>query len=119
MSGDLTESERWLREAAGKSDISTTALGIARLELGKTLDLRLQRYAAIEQYRRVLQTQDVLGLHQEADRWIRKPYNAAAMRQDNIGGGLITLGITPEVTHSNLYVVSAIADNSSRTVGAN
>jgi len=95
IAGDLVESERSLREAASVPNISARSLGIARLELGKTLDLRGQRAAAIEQYRRVLQTQDLLGLHQDADKWIRKPYDRAAMRQDNTGGGVITVGLTP------------------------
>ena len=95
MTGDFAESERWLREAAENSNISTFALGIARLELGKTLDLQMQRGAALEQYRRVLQAQDLLGLHQDAERWIRKPFDRAAMRQDNAVGGVITLGLTP------------------------
>src|SRR5438477_108269 len=63
-----------------------------RTELGKTLDLEGQRGAAIEQYRRVLQNQDFLGLHQDATRWTRKPYDRAAMREDNAAGGVVTLG---------------------------
>jgi tetratricopeptide (TPR) repeat protein len=95
MAGDFAESERRLREATTMSAISTVSLAIARLELGKTLDLQGQRGAAVEQYRRVLQAQDLLGLHQDAERWIRKPFDLAAMRQDNAAGGVITLGLTP------------------------
>jgi tetratricopeptide (TPR) repeat protein len=95
MAGDFAGSERSLREAAEVSNISAVSLGIARLELGKTLDLRGQRSAAIEQYRRVLQAADLLGLHQDADRWIRKPFDRAAMRQDSAAGGVITVGLTP------------------------
>jgi tetratricopeptide (TPR) repeat protein len=97
MAGDLTESEKRLREATEVSTISTVSLAIARLELGKTLDLRGQRGAAIEQYRRVLQNQDFLGLHQDAQRWIRKPFDRAAMHLDNAAGGVITLGLSPNV----------------------
>ena len=92
--GDLAESERWLREAAGISNASAVSLGIARLELGKTLDMRLQRAPALEQYRRVLQAQDLLGLHRDAERWVRRPFDREAMRQDNAVGGVITIGLT-------------------------
>ncbi len=95
MAGDFAESERRLREATTTSAISAVSLAIARLELGKTLDLQGERGAAVEQYRRVLQAQDLLGLHQDAERWIRKPFDRAAMRQDNAAGGVITLGLTP------------------------
>jgi len=97
MAGDLAESERRLREAAETSTISPVSLAIARLELGKTLDLKGQRGAAVEQYRRVMQNQDFLGLHEDAQRWIRKPYDRAAMRQDNPAGGVVTLGLTPAI----------------------
>jgi len=95
LAGNLAESERSLREAVEVSNISPVSLGIARLELGKTLDLRGQRGAATEQYRRVLQATDILGLHQDAERWIRKPFDRAAMRQENGAGGVITVGLTP------------------------
>jgi tetratricopeptide (TPR) repeat protein len=95
IAGDFAESERRLREATATSTISGVSLAIARLELGKTLDLQGQRGAAVEQYRRVLQTQDVLGLHQDAERWIRKPFDRAAMRKDNAAGGVITVGLIP------------------------
>ena len=97
MAGDFAESERRLREASETSTISPVSLAIARLELGKTLDLEGQRGAAIEQYRRVLQNQDFLGLHQDAARWTRKPYDRAAMRNDNPAGGVVTLGLTPAI----------------------
>jgi tetratricopeptide (TPR) repeat protein len=95
MAGDFAESERRLREATTTSAISAVSLAIARLELGKTLDLQGERGAAVEQYRRVLQGQDLLGLHRDAERWIRKPFDRVAMRQDNAAGGVITLGLTP------------------------
>jgi hypothetical protein len=97
MAGDFAESERRLREASETSTISPVSLAIARLELGKTLDLEGQRGAAVEQYRRVLQNQDVLGIHQDASRWMRKPFDRAAMRQDNAAGGVVTLGLTPVI----------------------
>jgi len=95
MAGDFAESERRLREASETSTVSAVSLAIARLELGKTLDLEGQRGAAVEQYRRVLQNQDFLGLHQDASHWMRKPFDRAAMRQDNAAGGVVTLGLTP------------------------
>jgi len=91
MAGDFAESARRLREAAETSAIPDVSLAIARLELGKTLDLQGQRGAAVEQYRRVLQNQDFLGLHQDAERWIRRPFDRAAMLRDNAAGGVITL----------------------------
>jgi tetratricopeptide (TPR) repeat protein len=91
MNGDLAQSERWLREAAGLSTISSSSLSITRLELGKTLDLQGQRASAVEQYRRVLEGNDFLGLRQDAERWLRRPYDRAAMDKDNRGGGIVTL----------------------------
>jgi tetratricopeptide (TPR) repeat protein len=94
--GDLPESARRLREATEMATLSPVSLAIARLELGKTLDLQGQRGAATEQYRRVLQNQDLLGLHQDAQRWIHKPFDRAAMRHEIAAGGVITVGLPPE-----------------------
>jgi tetratricopeptide (TPR) repeat protein len=89
--GDLAQSERWLREAVRTPGISAPSLAIASLELGKTLDLERQRAGAIEQYRRVVAAADVLGTREDAKQWLERPYDRAAMNQDNRGGGLITL----------------------------
>jgi len=93
FAGDFPGSERHLREASETSSISPISLAIARLELGKTLDLRGQRSAAMEQYTRVLQNENLLDVHLDAARWLRKPYDLAAMRQDNAVGGVMTLGL--------------------------
>jgi tetratricopeptide (TPR) repeat protein len=89
--GNLSQSEQWLREAVGTPAISTSSLSIASLELGKTLDLLGQRAGATEQYRRVLAGDDVLGTREDAKQWLARPYDRMAMKQDNRGGGLITL----------------------------
>ena len=91
IAGDLSGSERWLREAVEGSANSAGARPVARVELGKTLDLRSQRERAIEQYRAALQAPDFLSLHEDAERLIKRPYDQNAMRQDTAAGGLITL----------------------------
>jgi tetratricopeptide (TPR) repeat protein len=91
MAGDFAQSERWLRDAAASPGISGPSLSITHLELGKTLDLQGKRASAAEQYRRVLESSDFLGIRQDAERWLRRPYDRAAMDRDNRGGGIITL----------------------------
>ena len=91
MIGNLSQSEQWLREAVGTPAISPSSLSIASLELGKTLDLLGQRAGATEQYRRVLAGDDVLGTREDAKQWLARPYDRIALKQDNRGGGLITL----------------------------
>ena len=89
--GNFSQSEQWLREAVGTPAISAASLSIASLELGKTLDVLGQRARAAEQYRRVLAGDDVLGTREDAKQWLARPYDRAAMKQDNRGGGLITV----------------------------
>ncbi len=89
--GDLPQSERWLRQAAGVPSIPTPSLAITSLERGKTLDLLGQRENAMAQYRQVMNVEDVLGTRDDAKRWLIRPFDRAAMKQDNRGGGLITL----------------------------
>ena len=89
--GNFSQSEQWLREAVGTPAISGSSLSIASLELGKTLDLLGRRAGATEQYRRVLAGDDVLGTREDAKQWLARPYDRTAMKQDNRGGGLITL----------------------------
>jgi hypothetical protein len=91
MTGDFAQSERWLHDAVASPGISAISLSLARLELGKTLDLQARRVSAVEQYRLVLQGNDFLGIRREAQQWLRRPYDRAAMSQDNIAGGLVTL----------------------------
>jgi tetratricopeptide (TPR) repeat protein len=91
MTGDFAQSERWLRDAVASPGISPMSLSLARLELGKTLDLQARRVSAVEQYRLVLQGNDFLGIQREAQQWLRRPYDRAAMSQDNNAGGLVTL----------------------------
>jgi tetratricopeptide (TPR) repeat protein len=89
--GDKQESERWLREAIQDSGASSGSRSVARVELGKTLDLEGQREGAVEQYRAALRAPDFLALHEDAERLIKKPYDQNALRQDNAAGGLVTL----------------------------
>jgi tetratricopeptide (TPR) repeat protein len=91
MAGDFSASEHWLRDAVEVSGTSPRLLAVACLEFGKTLDLLNQREGALSQYRHVLRLEDFLGLHQEAQRLIRRPFDAIAMRQDQGAGGLVTL----------------------------
>ena len=91
LAGDFAQSERWLRESAAIPGISQPSLFIARLELGKTLDLEGKPAGAIEQYRLVVDGNDSLGIRQDAEQWLRRPYDRADMDRDNRGGGIITL----------------------------
>jgi tetratricopeptide (TPR) repeat protein len=91
MAGDFNASERWLRNAVEAPGTSPRLLAVAYLEFGKTLDLLNRRDGALAQYRHVLQLEDFLGLHQEAESFIRKPFDVTAMRQDQGAGGLVTL----------------------------
>lgn len=91
MSGSLKDSERWLRESVGSTTVSPNARSVARLELGKTLDLQGQRDAAIQEYRSVLATPDLLGLHEDAARLVRKPYHHFAGHVENGASGAVTL----------------------------
>ena len=91
IAGDLAQSEQWLRESLAAPALSSPSRSIASLELGKTLDLEGQRAGAIEQYRRVLAGDDVLGTRQDAKQLLQRPYDRAAMNQDSRAGGLITL----------------------------
>jgi tetratricopeptide (TPR) repeat protein len=91
MAGQFAESERWLRDAVAGPASSSPSSSIARLELGKTLDLQGRRANAVEQYRMVLGSSDILGVWQDAGRWLRKPYDRASMEQENRAAGVISL----------------------------
>lgn len=51
---------------------------LAHLRIGQILDLRGERRAAQAQYRLVLQREDVLDAHEQARRYLRKPYSESS-----------------------------------------
>jgi tetratricopeptide (TPR) repeat protein len=72
--GDFRESAAWLEKALGDAAASARSRTIARLELGKTLDLLGRRQDAREQYQVVAQAEDIAGSRQEAQDLLRRPY---------------------------------------------
>ena len=76
-SGDLAGAMKWLEQALSSSGASEQVRVAARLELGKTADLRGQRSRAVEQYRMVAQATDFLGSRREARYLLARPYRAA------------------------------------------
>lgn len=71
---DLTASGKWLRRAIADPRASERTITVARLELGKTLDLAGRREEALEQYAEVLKAPDVARSQREAAEWQKKPY---------------------------------------------
>ena len=72
--GDLSASAGWFGKSLGESGASSRSLTLARLELGKTLDLQSKRDEALAQYRTVAAAEDVAGSQQEAKGLLRRPY---------------------------------------------
>ncbi|MCC7155547.1 MAG: tetratricopeptide repeat protein [Bryobacterales bacterium] len=74
MKGNLGESVSWFERAlAAQTDPGLTR-SAAHLELGKSLDLKQKRNAALEQYRAVLAAPDIAGCHREARALLSRPY---------------------------------------------
>jgi len=70
----LDIAERWLRRAIADATASTRAKTIARLELGKTLDLLGRRQDALDLYVTVRAAEDFAGSRREAQRLMKKPF---------------------------------------------
>jgi tetratricopeptide (TPR) repeat protein len=72
--GDLAASAGWLNKSVAEAPAGARSHTIARLELGKTLDLQGRRREAQEQYRIAAAAEDIAGSRQEATELLRKPY---------------------------------------------
>ncbi len=72
--GDLEASRQWLGKALADPRASERSQTIARLELGKTLDLLGRRAEAREHYLAVTRAPDIAGSRQEAQDLLRHPY---------------------------------------------
>jgi tetratricopeptide (TPR) repeat protein len=72
--GQARAAERWFRLTLEEENGEPLAVTIARLELGRTLDVLGRREEAVEQYRRVVKMENVAGSRQEAERHLRSAY---------------------------------------------
>ena len=71
---DHPNSAKWLSQAIAEPRTSERSVIVARLELGKTLDLLGQRQAALKQYQMVATAADVAGSRKEAAGLLDHPY---------------------------------------------
>jgi tetratricopeptide (TPR) repeat protein len=71
---DLEAAVEWFSKALQETGASGRSQTIARLELGKTLDLLGRREEARERYREVAGAEDVAGSRAEAQELQRRPY---------------------------------------------
>ncbi|HEY3442375.1 MAG TPA: hypothetical protein VGK29_16580 [Paludibaculum sp.] len=72
--GDLQASVEWLVQALNGTGGNLKVQVAARLELGKTRDLRGERKLAMEQYRVVAEAEDFLGSRREAQSLMSRPF---------------------------------------------
>jgi tetratricopeptide (TPR) repeat protein len=72
--GDTAESAAMFQKALEEERLSERSSTIARLELGKTLDLMGRRQEALSNYRQVAAAQDFAGTRVEAQQLLRRPY---------------------------------------------
>jgi tetratricopeptide (TPR) repeat protein len=72
--GDLEASAGWLTTALQADTQSTRSATIARLELGKTLDLMGKRDEAVKNYQQVVSAEDVAGSKSEAENLLRHAF---------------------------------------------
>jgi len=75
--GDLQASVQWLDRALNTAGANLKVQAAARLELGKTRDLRGERTLAMEQYRVVAEAEDFLGSRREAQSLMSRPFQIA------------------------------------------
>jgi len=72
--GDLQAAADWFGKALSETEASARSRTIARLELGKTLDLLGRRPEAHQRYREVAEAEDVAGSREEAQELLKRPY---------------------------------------------
>ena len=75
-SNDLAVAGKWFRTTLDEKSSSPRSATLARLELGKTLDLLGRREEALEQYRIVRDGADIAGSRKEASQYLESPYRA-------------------------------------------
>ncbi len=78
VSGDLTAAVDRFRKVLDAADSSDRTKTVARLELGKTLDLLGRREEAVAQYRAVQAAADYAGSRLEAERFLHRKYQPEA-----------------------------------------
>jgi len=72
--GDLEDAAGWFGKVLAGSESSARSRTVARLELGKTLDLAGRRNEAREHYDAVAQMEDFAGSREEAQELLRRAY---------------------------------------------
>lgn len=72
--GDLEKSADWFARALRESPLSALSQTVARLELGKTLDLMGKRDEALKNYEAVLAAEDFAGSRLEAEELLKRPF---------------------------------------------
>ena len=71
--GEPAEAAGWFRKALAEANASARTSTVARLELGKTLDLLGRRDEARQYYQVVVAAEDVAGSRREAEELLRRP----------------------------------------------
>jgi predicted Zn-dependent protease len=71
---ELEAAATWFRKALAEDKLSSRSATIARLELGKTLDLMGKRGEALAQYRAVESAEDIAGSRAEAQSLLRSSF---------------------------------------------
>ena len=74
LSGNAEATRKHLEFYIGEASKKSWLLGPAHLILGKLADLRNDREIAIRHYRRARKHEDVWGVHNEADTYLRHPF---------------------------------------------
>jgi tetratricopeptide (TPR) repeat protein len=72
--GELAAAAGWFDKSLEESDPAARTATVARLELGKTLDLLGRRGEALNLYQAVLQAGDFAGSRTEAQQLLRRPF---------------------------------------------
>jgi tetratricopeptide (TPR) repeat protein len=74
VKGNLPAAIDWFRKTLDEASASNRSKTVARLEMGKTLDLMGRRSEALQQYRLVEGADDFAGSHLEARKLIARPF---------------------------------------------
>jgi tetratricopeptide (TPR) repeat protein len=79
---DHPNSAKWLAQAIAEPRTSERSVIVARLELGKTLDLLGQRQEALKQYQTVVKSADIAGSQKEAAELLQHAYSGNRKSSD-------------------------------------
>lgn len=74
QAGDLPAAAGWFDKSLEESDQAGRTATVARLELGKTLDMMGRREEAAKLYQAVINSPDVAGSRAEAEKLLRRPH---------------------------------------------